>query len=429
MEAQFLVLLKYPFKTHTSTFKQILSKLSGFNLLTPHEAIYVGSVEATYLTHKPSYKDKDLEPLVWFTQNFSYCFDNILILKELLDKDPSHYNDYEHYFFQACERGHLNVARWLMENHLIGMTRYDQNKIVEKCCWEACAHGHLKMAMWLWDLMDLCNYSLNKNDYNRAFLGAIQNNHFQAVQWMLNLGLRLDHRACNDKPFVFACLTGNIHMVKLIWNIDPQNRPNHRTDDDYMFKLACIKNNLKLAQWLWEVEPHNRPNCQIDDNITFIDVCINGNLKMAKWLLSIYNLGPKPKFRKTSNVALYYACLYENFHIVRWLMSLPRRIRPNPCKEKNRIFWNVCIWGNLYMAQWFMTLPCSIRPNLHNMGDNDVFKAACRNGHLKLAQWLYSLPPSIFPRPNMEDAGVFINGCLMSEPYHIVEWIRKVCFK
>lgn len=375
METQFLALLKYPFKTHTSILTWILYKLSGFNFLTPHEAIYVGSVGAANLTYKSAHKEKDFNSLARFTRSFFCYFDNVPILKELLDKDPSQ-NDYsEYYFSKACERGHLNVAKWLWNTMLSNQTncRVDYDYVFVL----ACFNGHLHVVQWLYDV----NPQIRQNRYTliEAFVNTCSTLHIHVIVWLTKNNY--DPPTCL-RGFENACVRGHLCTVQWLWSKYHFHIPRYIYID--ALYNACIRGQFLMVKWLWKVKPDDYPGF---DDKHFSVACENGHLRLAQWL---WGLDIDRPSHNTLNHAFQWACMNGKFHVVSWLWDLGIFTRL-VCDDE--LFFGVCAWGYLHVAQWLWNIKSPKHPD-HRMDDDRIFRMVCENDDIHMAKWLWELGSS-----------------------------------
>jgi hypothetical protein len=112
-------------------------------------------------------------------------------------------------FAEACYKGHLEVAKWLLT--LEGM---------DPCAREcqafvfACAHDHLDAAKWLLTLegMDPCAQTC------RAFVVACMHGHLGVAKWLLALP-GTDPCAQNCRAFRYACILGHLGTTKWLLSL------------------------------------------------------------------------------------------------------------------------------------------------------------------------------------------------------------------
>lgn len=96
---------------------------------------------------------------------------HILLVKKYIDYcifDNKHSNDLNNGFKNACNCGHLEIVKYLIDkgaNHLnIGLL-------------EACEYGHLEIVKYLIDK--------GANNFNRGIREARENGHFKIVQFLI----------------------------------------------------------------------------------------------------------------------------------------------------------------------------------------------------------------------------------------------------
>jgi hypothetical protein len=166
----------------------------------------------------------------------------------------------------------------------------------------ACRRGRLEVAKWLVSLGGVNIYSIRNN----AFRWACQFNHLEVAKWLVSLGV--DIHTDNDIAFRIACDKGYFEMIK--WFESLGINFNH-----CIFEKACRWGKIEIAKWLYM-------NFDVDlvicNDCLFQEVCECGHLEVAKWL---YSLGDVD-IHAYNDFAIKHARENNHVDVVEWLESL-----------------------------------------------------------------------------------------------------------
>ncbi len=137
----------------------------------------------------------------------------------------------------------------------------------------ACEKGYLEVAKWLLEIKPNINISTN---YNYAFCHACMNGHLDVVKWILevepNINISINYE------YVLCCSyrNGHLEVSKLLLDLKQNN--------EYLFRYACYYGYLDIAKWLLEIKPDI--NNSVNNNI-FIVSCDNSRLEVEQWLKTV----------------------------------------------------------------------------------------------------------------------------------------------
>lgn len=135
----------------------------------------------------------------------------------VVDNPPTFCSNFLELAFQdACENGHMHVAKWLYYNVKIKNLRV--NIIKGKAFLAACSGSYFKLAKWLYEISDL-SYKNIENSFNLACVCG----NLKFAVWLLSLKLTKPIRIANNNHFPF--------------------------------KAACKYNKYKVALWLSGLNP------------------------------------------------------------------------------------------------------------------------------------------------------------------------------
>jgi len=204
--------------------------------------------------------------------------------------------------------------------------------------------------------------------------------------------------------FMWSCMYGKLDIVKWIYSVKPEiniNADCGNNDDGGFenahvngFTMACTNGELDVAKWLLEIDPIKTLS-GIDEFDTFALVCkqekysndIGGNscdpISILKWLLEIK---PDIDISKNDEMALYYACVYDNLDTAKWLLQIKPDI--NISINNDYIFRKSS--QNLEIIKWLLEIKPDIDIEINN---HEAFKNACECHGCEAVKFLVSLNP------------------------------------
>jgi FOG: Ankyrin repeat len=133
----------------------------------------------------------------------------------------------------ACENGHLEVAKFLVEKGANIHASYDL-----ALQW-ACKNGHLEVTKFL------VEKGANIHVYNDwALKLACSKNHLEVAKFLVDKGANI--HADNDCALAWACGFGHLEVTKFLVN----KGANIHADNDYALRWACLSGHLEVAKFL-----------------------------------------------------------------------------------------------------------------------------------------------------------------------------------
>ena len=273
----------------------------------------------------------------------------------------------------ACEYGHLEVIKWLLEN--------DQDiniLMLNELFRYSCKKGQLEIAKLLVTIRPYIDITGNFRGFYCPFYAVCQGGHLEVAKWLLS---QLDCDLPDDYVklmFLIICRYGQVNIAKWLLEI----KPNIDVLQYNNFMQACCHDQLHMVKWLVEIKPELL--ILVDENI-FNKVCQYGHLNIAKWLIEI-----KPELSILINRQLLYdVCTkYGQVNIAEWLLEM----KPDFMGLITEfVFSEVCKRGFLSIAQWIL----KVKPNVDISYSRDiVFRYACERGSLEIAKWLTTIKPN-----------------------------------
>ena len=144
-------------------------------------------------------REGQLEVVIELSQEVS---DNVYLLSEAL--------------YQACDKGHLNVVKWLVENTkadinygVVGLTKQSPLSI-------AYAHNYSHITSYL---VETCKLSNDVKILNIALIVACKEGHLEIIKWLVEHPLiDVNYRAVYeyDPPLLTACTWRHLDVVKYL---------------------------------------------------------------------------------------------------------------------------------------------------------------------------------------------------------------------
>lgn len=134
-------------------------------------------------------------------------------------------------FYHACKNGHLETAEWLVKFIFLGGSSSHfqiacnygclaiakqmliSNPYLKKQKWEcnygvfygACQNGHLETAKWL---IQIFPEIIDRIDYNKVFRNACAAGHLEMIKWLKQIYPEIDIRNNSDYTFRWAYQNG-----------------------------------------------------------------------------------------------------------------------------------------------------------------------------------------------------------------------------
>lgn len=177
---------------------------------------------------------------------------NVLIIEWLFNEkiiDPeSMYNFSIGVTFElVCERGHLAMAKLLLE-----MFPNDTTVCHHEAFQRACLFGRLDTVRWFLEYNPAVCYFIGSANLTKSFSGACVRNNLEMALCMIQINPQVLHyveiQDSYDEIFNCVCCNGHLDMAKWLLKLFP--KINIKMSNDKIFQTACKFNHLRVAEWL-----------------------------------------------------------------------------------------------------------------------------------------------------------------------------------
>jgi ankyrin repeat protein len=353
-----------------------------------------------------------------------------LQMKELDEWELS--DDYNEPFFQACENGHSEVVRLLLESPHIDPNCYKTYAIrreqgIEYCDegddWyhddppiaAAAKNGHEEVVHLLLD----CD-RVDEEQINTALLKACQFDHMRIARLLLT---KTDYKAFEESaPFRGACVKGHTDIVRMFldeFDADPSVKDNFAvlaasknghidivrllledprvsltTENDDVLNMACKKGQLDLVRIFLA---DNRIDPTANDSQALTTACDGGHVDIVKLMMEDSRIDPSTN----DNTALICACSKGCVEVVQLLLA---DTRVHPDANDNRALRLSCTSGNVEVPRLLLT-HSKVDPSAK---DNEAFRNACAKGFSDIVKLLLA---DSRVNPSDQENEAFIRVC------------------
>ena len=196
------------------------------------------------------------------------------VVKWLLCLDKSSKIDVKDSFKNACINGHEKIAKFILDKNQSIIDLIDLGYIF-LCLSE---NGHLNIAKWL-----INNKNINIYHHSDiSFIKSCKNGHLKMAKWLITL-LTCDYIPSN-KALITSCSNGHIDIVVWLWSLDKFNKYIFRSKNavNLAFNASCSNGHLKIAKWLYDKKIGINIHYKYES--PFIYACKHGYINTVKWL-------------------------------------------------------------------------------------------------------------------------------------------------
>ena len=353
------------------------------------------------------------------------------------------------------------IVRWLVSIDPDCMKT--QNKKQENVLHQAAASGNTEIASVLLK-------PLNSSDENSLILSPDENGmtafrlsclkgHLEFSQWLLH-----EYKNCKsesdpplqivqdnngDTPLVYAVNGQELDIVRWLISIDPDCMKTRNKTQKSVLHYAAISGNTEIASLLLKSMNSSDKSSLISSpdkngNTAFHRSCLKGHLQFSQWLIHEYKNSksesdPPLQIAQDNNgdTPLVYAVAYQQFVIVRWLVSIDPDSMKTRNKKQENVLHQAAASGNTEIASVLLKpLNSSDENSLILSPDENgmtAFHLSCLKGHLDFSQWLLheyknckseSDPPLQIVQDNNGDTPLVyaVNG----QELEIVRWLVSI---
>lgn len=267
-------------------------------------------------------------------------------------------------FGGACKAGNLEVARWLVSNNIIDVSRLGNDLTL---CRAVCINGHKCVIDWLLSLEGTPSINTIADDVN-----------------VLNQ----------------TCDRGHLEMAKWL----AENAPVHTVTNSSMLDCAVSGGNLELVRWLTDTLGCRAGRWELYSR--YVDACMCGDKTMANWMANEYGLNIGNACLDSRIEAMTHVVCDRDARTAEWVAdAIEFRGR---LWNKNLMGWlkTACAKGKLRTAQmlvdrypntltkYYVTLSqygSATREQMtlaHHSLCSEPLQIACERGHASTAKWL-----------------------------------------
>lgn len=227
---------------------------------------------------------------------------NLRMIKRLYDRANVN-NKNEFIFHIACEKGHMDLAKWVCETFRIDVCA-DYNVAFHL----ACSSGNVDLFAWL------CSLRKVGIDYNYLFKVASKKKHFGMMKCLQKMGANI--HTDDDFAFRYMCRSGELNGARWTYSLGGVNI---RAAEDYAFRFACANGCYEIAAWLCQLYAACLPNAKT------IAYCFswarhNGHLSIIELLISLKMVPNESK--KDFVEAFVQVCNNGHYELGMWMYAM-----------------------------------------------------------------------------------------------------------
>ena len=252
----------------------------------------------------------------------------------------------------ACEKGHIDIVDYLIEEYNMGLTSYDNN-----------GNNAIHVAT-LCNQVNLLIYLLSKN-YNETFTNSN-----------------------SDTCLHLASTYGFLDIVMLLLSLPSSNIIINWRNNQQRTPLFCaaLNNSFEVVQYLCQ----SGANINIPDKDGFTPVSIassKNNYEVVKYLCE---LGAEKSIKEKNNGrnCLLLACQEGHLNIVKYLIEVQHMKFKNSDKEGNNMLHIATLYNRIELIKYFIEKGYDFN-STNNKGDT-CLHLACKKGFIDIVKLLLS---------------------------------------
>jgi hypothetical protein len=231
---------------------------------------------------------------------------------------------YMHPMGSACDKGELNVCKWL-HDHGAAPDITKVNGYIETPMHVTCRSGHLLVCKWLCEVgaaPDITKTSVNGYTPMHFACGW---GHLSVCKWLFEVGAAADiTKATNDSctPMYMACYQGHLPVCKWLFEVGGAADIAKANNDGItpMFR-ACQYGHLSVCEWLFEVGA--APDITKANNkgaTPMYIACQKGELSVCKWLFKVGAAADITKANNDGTTPMSIASQFGHLSVRKWLV-------------------------------------------------------------------------------------------------------------
>ena len=322
-----------------------------------------------------------------------------LLVSSIIEKPK----DYESNIFQACKEGKFTSVKWIIEQEKennINKTDFDKKTPLHY----ACEKGHLEIAEYL----ILNGERIDQKDiYEKtALIYGCENGHLPIIEFLLFNGANVETQDKYGRtPLHFACEKGYFSIAEYLIS----KGANIETKDKYKrtpLWIAMQNGHKQIIQYAiykchlpkeYDKALYSSILDKLKDyTLDIFQACKKGKLTNVQYLIEKLNHDPNKKDDNDKTV-LYYAYEEDNLPIVEYLISKGANIEVKDKDGATPLHYS-CINGHLQITAYLISKGIIIEEKDH-IGRTPLH-LACSKGHFSIVEYLISKGANIEVRDN-----------------------------
>lgn len=355
------------------------------------------------------------------------------------------HKQHEEPFVKACQNGHIELAKWLIEYAMFIDSPINIHSKKEASFRESCKNGHIEVAKWLTELDKIDIHY----DYEDAFTNLCINGDLPSVKWLVEYANSIESPIEYIDSLLFQRISsvGNLEIAKWLINYSESigSYIDIHYEHDYAFKKSYKNNHREFTLWLLEYSVMEESIIDISsakykifqlsalrEDIEFLQILINyaekHRFKGYKEFLGHDIVKLCCKYNKLQTIKFIFdlgidhttyentfleSCCYYQFDLAKWLVQfIDIKYQDYICDYDyikvnifDIAFIKCCSGGNIEFNQWLIDYSIAVGNPIDIHIANDLaIRKACSSKNINFIKWLMEYAESInAPYKNIQE--------------------------